>query len=118
MVRLGSLNSRMNDFFDLWLLPRQFDFDGRLVAEAISTTFKRRHTDVPARIAALETAFATHPGKAEQWRSYLRRNRIEGPPREFADVTAYIGTFLLPVATALSKGTTFERQWNALGPWR
>ena len=118
MVRLGSLNSRMNDFFDLWLLPRQFDFDGRLVAEAISTTFKRRHTDVPARSAALETGFATHPGKAEQWRSYLRRNRIEGPPRELADVIAYIGMFLLPVATALSKGSTFEQQWSAPGPWR
>jgi hypothetical protein len=27
-VKLGQLNSRMKDFFDLWLLPRQANFDG------------------------------------------------------------------------------------------
>lgn len=36
MVRLGRLNSRMNDFFDLWLLARQFDFEGQVL---------RRHLD-------------------------------------------------------------------------
>ena len=35
MVSLGQLNSRMKDFFDLWLLARSQDFDGRIVAEAI-----------------------------------------------------------------------------------
>jgi hypothetical protein len=28
MVKLGTLNSRMKDFYDIWLLSRQFDFDG------------------------------------------------------------------------------------------
>ena len=28
MVKLGELNSRMKDFFDIWLLSRSFDFDG------------------------------------------------------------------------------------------
>ena len=28
MVKLGVLNSRMKDFFDVWTLARQFDFEG------------------------------------------------------------------------------------------
>jgi hypothetical protein len=27
MVKFGQLNSRMRDFFDIWLLSRQFDYD-------------------------------------------------------------------------------------------
>ncbi len=27
MVKLGELNSRMKDFYDIWLLSRQFEFD-------------------------------------------------------------------------------------------
>lgn len=118
MVRLGRLNSRMNDFFDLWLLARQFEFEGQVVAEAISTTFARRHTDIPAQPAVFETAFPTYPGKAEQWRSYLQRNSIEGTPHDFAEVTNYIRTFLRPSATALAKESSFQRQWKAPGPWR
>lgn len=118
MVTLGRLNSRMNDFFDLWLLARQFEFEGQVLADAIATTFAHRHTDVPSEPAVFETAFPTYPGKAEQWRSYLKRNSIEGAPSGFADVTTYIGTFLGPITTALSRKSSFERRWNAPGPWR
>jgi Nucleotidyl transferase AbiEii toxin, Type IV TA system len=118
MVRLGRLNSRMNDFFDLWLLPRQFDFDGQLLADAISTTFAHRHTDVPAEPAVFETAFPTYPGKAEQWRSYLKRNSIEGALSDFADVTTYIRAFLEPITSALVRDSSFGRRWKAPGPWR
>ena len=118
MVRLGRLNSRMNDFFDLWLLARQFEFEGQVVAEAISTTFARRHTDIPAQPAVFETAFPTYPGKAEQWRSYLKRNSIEGALSDFADVTTYIRAFLEPITSALVRESSFGRRWKAPGPWR
>ncbi len=35
MVKLGTLNSRMKDFYDIWLLSRQFDFDGPTLAQAV-----------------------------------------------------------------------------------
>ncbi len=47
MVKLGELNSRMKDFFDVWLLSRSFDFDGPRICEAIEKTFKRRGTVLP-----------------------------------------------------------------------
>ncbi len=44
MVKLRELNSRMKDFYDIWLLSRQFDFAGERLAEAIRLTFNRRGT--------------------------------------------------------------------------
>jgi len=44
MVKLGVLNSRMKDFYDIWLLSRQFDFDGAKLTEAIRLTFEQRYT--------------------------------------------------------------------------
>ncbi len=34
MVKLGVLNSRMKDFYDIWMLSRAFDFTGETLAEA------------------------------------------------------------------------------------
>ncbi len=44
MVKLGTLNSRMKDFYDLWYMARRFDFDGALLARAVSATFSNRKT--------------------------------------------------------------------------
>ena len=41
MVKLGLLNSRMKDFYDIWLMMRQFDFDGLKLVEAL-----KRHGNV------------------------------------------------------------------------
>jgi hypothetical protein len=44
MVRLGRINSRMKDFYDIRLLSRQFDFQGQVLADAVRATFERRGT--------------------------------------------------------------------------
>jgi len=42
MVMLGIANSRMKDFYDLYVLARDFSFDGNTLVRAIKATFKRR----------------------------------------------------------------------------
>jgi hypothetical protein len=42
MVILGIANSRMKDFYDLWFLASNFEFDGQLLSRAIQMTFERR----------------------------------------------------------------------------
>jgi hypothetical protein len=39
MVLLREANSRMKDFYDLWLLSRQFEFDWNGLVEVIPATF-------------------------------------------------------------------------------
>ena len=47
MVDLGIATSRMKDFYDLWVIANDFDFDGLILAEAICNTFSRRRTPLP-----------------------------------------------------------------------
>jgi hypothetical protein len=40
MVKLGVLNSRMKDFYDIWMLSRTFDFKGETLAEAVEKNIR------------------------------------------------------------------------------
>ena len=58
MLKLGELNSRMKDFYDIWLLCRQFDFEGERLAEAIRLTLERRGTMLTDVIVPFSEEFA------------------------------------------------------------
>jgi predicted nucleotidyltransferase component of viral defense system len=110
----GLLTSRMKDFYDVWVLSRQFDFDGATLAEAIQVTFARRVTPLDKTPEALTTAFAEDQTKVIQWRAF--RRRVEAP-EELAEVVAHLAGFLVPIAEALSAGRPFQDMWRAPGPW-
>jgi predicted nucleotidyltransferase component of viral defense system len=46
IVRLGGVNSRMKDFFDLWQVSVAFAFDGESLKDAIANTFGSRRTPI------------------------------------------------------------------------
>lgn len=117
MVRRGLLNSRMKDFFDVWVLSRQFDFEGAALTAAVSETFARRDLAVDPLPVAFTSEFAADGTKSAQWRGFLRKGRLEGAPSDFAEVMAGIARFLGPVALAVSAGSAFTDRWNAPGPW-
>ena len=117
MVKLGILNSRMKDFFDIWLMSRQFDFDGTILVEAITKTFSTRGTKIPAEPLALTDAFAEDTTKATQWRGFVRRNRLSEAPKDLAEVIVSIGAFLKPILESLASGHVFKSIWKAPGPW-
>jgi hypothetical protein len=118
MVKFGMLNSRMKDFFDVWLLARQFDFEGQTLATAIAQTLATRRTTVSAEPIALTDAFAADTGKQTQWRSFIRRSRLQHTPDTLADVITVLAMFLRPIAKALASREVFEHVWQAPGPWR
>lgn len=67
MVQLGIANSRMKDFFDLWILSQNFTFSGDPLVRAIGATFSRRTTKVPKGIPfALTEAFYRDENKQRQ----------------------------------------------------
>lgn len=81
MVYLGTVNSRMKDFFDIWLLARQFDFDGAELARAIGKTFAARSTEHDPNPVALTAAFTTAENTQKQWAAFVRRPRRSGNAR-------------------------------------
>ncbi len=118
MVALGIANSRMKDFYDVWLLARQFEFQGETLAEAIRATFERRRTPIPdADPLALTSTFAGDTGKARQWAAFVRKSRLQPAAPTLADAVALIRDFLLQPARAVLAGEPFPLVWRAGGPW-
>jgi hypothetical protein len=73
-VALGIANTRLKDFYDLWLLAGTREFDGEVLARAIGATFLRRGTPLPATPpTALRSEFTRDPEKQQQWRAFLSR---------------------------------------------
>lgn len=118
MVKLGQLNSRLKDFFDLWLLSRQFAFDGMTLSSAVTQTFQNRQTAINPQPVALTAMFANDPIKQAQWKGFLRKSRLDMAPPQLAEVIDAISGFLLPLATALAKGQTFDSVWHPPGSWQ
>jgi hypothetical protein len=119
MVNLGMANSRMKDFYDLYLMARSFNFEGRILAEAITATFKRRKTDLPVGIPlALSEEFAGDADKRKQWKGFLARNRLDATGLDLSEVVEYLRLFLMPLLTAVSQQKEFNASWSNGGPWK
>lgn len=81
MVNLGMANSRMKDYYDLWIISETFDIDHSRLAQAISATFARRGTMIPEDIPdGLSPEFADDPAKRQQWESFKRGLGIDPGP--------------------------------------
>ena len=99
MVVLGRTNSRMKDYFDIWMLSRSFDFDRARLARAISATFERRRTAIPDETPdALSPVFAEDEGKQRQWNAFARE--VATAPGSLAEVVTALEAFLMPAAAA------------------
>ena len=115
MVKLNVLNSRMKDFYDIWLLSRQFDFDGADLTEAVRLTFERRGTVLPAEIEAFTEPFIS--AKQTQWAAFWKRLGQDHVPASFGEIVAQVDRFLSPIVAFLSSSKTKPIKWTVPGPW-
>jgi hypothetical protein len=116
MVKLKTLNSRMKDFYDIWLLSRQFDFHGVHLAEAIRRTFEQRDTLLPEKIEAFTPAFTD--AKEIQWRAFRKRLQSNSVPESFREIITTVDEFITPIFIAVFSKKTISAKWIAPGPWR
>lgn len=115
MLKLGELNSRMKDFYDIWLLSRQFDFEGDKLAEAIRLTLERRGTHLPDVIVPFSDDFSRI--KQVQWAAFCKRLQHEYLPEEFGQIVSVVKHFLNPIASALLTESSPPVKWIAPGTW-
>jgi hypothetical protein len=118
MVKLGILNSRMKDFYDVWLLSRMFTFTGETLAEAIEKTFKNRGTPIPIAPQVFDPSFLQDADKQIQWRAFIKKAKLKDTAEAFEEVIAMIRVFLEPVINSISDRQKFIRTWSSPGPWR
>jgi predicted nucleotidyltransferase component of viral defense system len=116
MVSRGLLNSRMKDFYDIWLLSELFDHDYTTLCNALRNTFERRNVPLPtATPDAWTEEFSSNPAKVVQWRAFLRKNKLDAASADFAVTVARIATFLRPVCFPPNTPPT---TWTAALGWQ
>lgn len=97
IVVLGMGNSRMKDYFDLLSLIREARMAPASLTQAITATFARRATPLPAELPiGLTAAFALDKTKRLQWRAFLDRSRLEAPAlaESVAEIAAFVSRVL------------------------
>ncbi|WP_245282211.1 nucleotidyl transferase AbiEii/AbiGii toxin family protein [Rhizobium sp. LC145] len=112
MVTLGMANSRLKDFYDLWLIAETFELERSALTDAVQQTFTRRRTNLPKeRPTGLSKAYAEVWDR--QWRAFLGRERMAAAPLELAVVIADLAQFLLPL-TEFAEGNW---RWEPRKGW-
>ena len=118
MVKLGVLNSRMKDFYDIWILSRTFDFKGEILAEAVEKTFENRNTPVNLKAPIFDPSFGRDGDKKVQWQGFIRKTKLINALESFEEVIGAVKLFLEPLAASIVERRAFNSKWTAPGPWR
>ncbi len=113
MVDLGLLNTRMKDYFDIYILAGERAFEAADLRRAIEGTFQRRKAAIPGVVPiGLDDAFAADVSKQRQWTAFCQRIGAETVGLE--DVLSRIRPFLLEPLEQ-KPGATWR--WAPNGPW-
>jgi predicted nucleotidyltransferase component of viral defense system len=116
MIYLGIANSRMKDFYDLWVLTNQFDFQGNVLQEAIRQTFQNRRTEIPKdEPAAFSKDFAQE--KQRQWTAFLKTEAVSEAPDQLIFAAKRIQKFVQPIFEAILDGGELGKNWMTKEGW-
>lgn len=118
LIKLGMANSRMKDFYDLWVMSERFEFRSPVLAEALAATFERRQTVLPAsRPLAFTQEFSASRAKQTQWEAFLRKSGLEADA-SLEEVVNGPDQFLMPVVENILRKPTVPYLWQPGGPWK
>jgi len=97
IVRLGLANTRMKDFYDIWLLTQQFPLDREELIAIVRKVLKKRDTDLSEIPRAFTEAFYNNPNTIEKWKGFLKDISHEDVSLEkvIIDLIQYFGGLFL-----------------------
>ena len=74
---LGMANTRMKDYFDLWILITEGTLEPTELRSAVEATFARRQLAIPNTLpAGLSDTFSRDATKQMQWTAFLKKSRL------------------------------------------
>lgn len=116
MAVLGNANSRMKDFYDIWICSNYLDFNTDTLLKAIDATFKNRET--PALTEEFEAFTTTFVREHQvQWNAFVKKMGENELIDAFGKVVEDLTVFAMPLLSSLSRGGTLTRQWRAGKGW-
>lgn len=116
ILSLMEFSSRMKDYYDIYYLANKFDFDGKVLTEALKKTFENRgHTFTVEQFEQVMN-FADDSAMQKKWKAFCRK--IDTQTDDFDTVLKIIGVFLTKPFTVAVEGKEFTEKWSAAdGEW-
>jgi predicted nucleotidyltransferase component of viral defense system len=104
MVVLGIMNSRIKDFYDVYLILKHMNVDEDELEAAIQSTFQRRNIELPQKMPVAFTPDFLEDGlKETQWRAFLQRSMLAEMNLSFAEVITELREKLWPVLLRIQR---------------
>jgi predicted nucleotidyltransferase component of viral defense system len=114
---LADLNSRMKGFYDIWALSNSYEFDGKVLREAITATCSRRQTAIETQAEIFSAGFANRSDKQTQWGAFIRKGIFEQAPETFKLLMKEIRSFLFPLTESIENHQSFNKKWTFDRAW-
>lgn len=111
ILSLMEFSSRMKDYYDIYYLANKFDFDGKILVDALKRTFANREHNFTIEQFEQVMSFDADDLMQRKWKAFIKK--IDAKTDDFSKVINTIDDFLrFPIETALN-GTNFLMQWKA-----
>ena len=109
ILSLMEFSSRMKDYYDIYYLANKFDFDGKVLAEALKKTFENRgHTFTVEQFEQVMD-FDRDGAMQKKWKAFIRK--IDTKTDDYSTVLKTIKTFLTKPFTATVENKDFSEHW-------
>lgn len=116
ILDLMEFSSRMKDYYDIYYLANKFDFDGKVLTEALGKTFENRGHSFAAEQFEEIMGFADDLTMQKKWKAFVRK--IDTKTDDFDTVLKSIKKFLAEPFTAALGRKDFSKHWRgAIREW-
>lgn len=95
MVALGSINTRLKDYYDLWRMART-DIPHEDLVAAVRATFIRRGTEIPTNMPPGLMDDFVDEQKLQMWNAFIERNGLNSGDATLADVVRELRSIYWP----------------------
>lgn len=112
ILDLMEYSSRMKDYYDIYYLANEFDFDGKILTEALKRTFENRCHNFTIEQFDRISAFANDEEMQKKWKAF--NHKINTKTDDFNVVLNTINIFLAKPFMEAVENKEFEEKWTAL----
>jgi len=95
-------SSRMKDYYDIYYLACNYDFEDQLLAEAIRQTFEKRETDCDMESLGRITKMYQNPDMSRRWETFTKKSL--GVKLDFKHVVESIIELIEPLIKIIDEG--------------
>ena len=109
ILSLMEFSSRMKDYYDIYYLANKFDFNGKMLTEALKKTFENRGHAFTVEQFEQVMGFDSDGAMQKKWKAFVRK--IDTKTDDYGTVLKTIKTFLTKPFMAAVEDKRFTEQW-------